>query len=288
MRVGLAAIVRNEVSYLLEWIAWHQNLGFNQFWISDNQSDDGTLELLEDLQTAGVVRLHRQPREKMAQITAYNFMLSRWRQDLDRVAFLDADEFLVSNDGRNPLDHLEDLIAPKQVGAIAVAWRLFGSSGHEHRTEGLVIERFTRCAPDEHAKCRFFKSYCKPALIAEQRVHHAILAKKAGYLDTAGKPVEFVNLDGKPLKHGGGLKREPGPGTVRVHHYIVKSLEEYTRFKQKRGDAHTDPHHDRGIAYFRNHDSNELECLAALPYLEQTRQGIARLRSLLPPRSRDA
>jgi glycosyltransferase involved in cell wall biosynthesis len=174
-RIALAAIVRNEAEYLVEWIAWHRNAGFTDFFLSDNGSDDGTLELLQRLAAAGVVRLRQEPRGAAAQLKAYNAMLAAWGRDVDRIAYLDADEFLVASDERRPVDHLEDLLAASDVGAVAVNWRMFGSSGHQQREPGLVIERFTRCAPDDYPGCIHVKTYARPAAIAQQRIHRANL-----------------------------------------------------------------------------------------------------------------
>ena len=47
MRLGLCAIVKNEAPYLIDWIAWYSALGFTEFIIADNESDDGTTEILK-------------------------------------------------------------------------------------------------------------------------------------------------------------------------------------------------------------------------------------------------
>lgn len=288
MNIALGAIVRNEAEYLLEWIAWHKSLGFSHFFIADNESDDGTYALLQKLEARGIVRLRREPRGERAQIKAYNAMLKSWGGDVERIAFLDADEFLVSSDGRNPIEHLEHLIAPIDVGAIAINWRMFGSSGQQHRADGLVIERFTRCAPDDHAVCRHIKTYAKRAAIAKQRIHRADLVPGFRYLDTAGRDVAFEKPGGAQPAHDGELSKNIGPGLLRVHHYAVKSLQEYTEKKQFRGDAMSGPGRDRGLAYFRSLDLNDNECLAASAQAASARQALQKLELTLgrAPRSR--
>ena len=54
-RVGIAAIVKNEARYLLEWIAFHRVVGIHKLFIADNGGDDDTSELLERLDRAGYI-----------------------------------------------------------------------------------------------------------------------------------------------------------------------------------------------------------------------------------------
>ena len=257
-RIALGAIVRNEAEYLLEWLAWHRLIGFTDFFISDNDSDDGTWDLLSALERGGVIRLRREPRSENAQRKAYGTMLREWGGDVDRIAFLDADEFLVGADGTDPLQALESLITPPDVGAVAIHWRLFGSSGHIRRDPGLVIERFDRCGPDSHRICRHFKSYSKPQVVIEHRAHHAMLRPGYRYIDTLGRDIEFVGPKGKPAGRPTGLSADISDGRLRVHHYVIKSRQEFEEKKQRRGNAAADPGAIKPDSYFHAHDLNHL------------------------------
>jgi Glycosyl transferase family 2 len=55
MRVGIAAAVKSEAPYLLEWIAFHRAVGIETFFIADNGGHDGTSELLQRLESAGYI-----------------------------------------------------------------------------------------------------------------------------------------------------------------------------------------------------------------------------------------
>ncbi len=266
---------------MVEWIAWHQNLGFTDFFIADNESDDGTLELLIRLRDRGVIRLHQEPRRERAQVHAYNTMLRRWGKEIDRIAFLDADEFLVSSHGLDAIEQLEQLLAPPDVGAVGINWRSFGSSGLEKRTDGLVIERFERCGPDDHPSCRHIKTYAKCAAIDVQRIHRANLLPGYRYLNTAGQEIQFTKPGASEAVRDGELCMNIGSSELRVHHYAVKSLQEFIEKKQKRGDAMSGPERERGMDYFSMLDLNGQTCRSASTHAEATRRLADKIRQKL-------
>lgn len=53
--VAIGAIFKNEHPFILEWLAYHQCLGINNFYIADNISTDGSSELLAALDTIGLI-----------------------------------------------------------------------------------------------------------------------------------------------------------------------------------------------------------------------------------------
>lgn len=281
MKIAIAAIVRNELEYLTEWIAWHRIAGFTDFYFSDNDSDDGTRELLDLLHARGVVRVRHEPRGGHAQVKAYNTMLKAWGREADRIAFLDADEFLVSLDQRRPVDMLEDLMLDPSAGAVGIHWRLFGSGGHVERTPELVIERFTRCAPDNHPKCTHIKTYARPEAIELQRIHRANLRPGYRYLDASGARMRFASAPQNPGGDDGERSMDTGPSALRVHHYAVKSQKEYAEKKQHRGDAMVGAAGTRNANYFSTHDLNDLECSAARRHAEATRRVVEEIEGLL-------
>ena len=61
MRIYIAAIIKDECSSLLEWIAYHRVLGVDGFIIADNGSRDGSRELLSSLARLDIVTTFDQP-----------------------------------------------------------------------------------------------------------------------------------------------------------------------------------------------------------------------------------
>ena len=56
MSYTLVATAKNEGPYLLEWVAYHRMIGFDNILIFQNDSDDYTHETLRILDSLGVVQ----------------------------------------------------------------------------------------------------------------------------------------------------------------------------------------------------------------------------------------
>jgi hypothetical protein len=52
-RIALCGIVRNEIRGIVEWLAHYKALGFSDLLIYDNESTDGTSDVLRALDEAG-------------------------------------------------------------------------------------------------------------------------------------------------------------------------------------------------------------------------------------------
>ena len=258
MKFGIGAIFKDELDYILEWLAWHRIAGFSKFFIADNGSIDGTRELLESLEMAGLIDLIYISPQPKAQLLAYNQILNIFGGEVDAIAFIDADEFIFSDDKTKPVDHLRYLFSPLHIGAVGINWRIFGSSGKEDYEEGLVVERFVKCAENDHQKNRYMKQIVRPSCIKTISVHHSDLIQEFQYIDCKGNDVIFTNEKGKKCNHPSGCC-EITESPLRIHHYIVKSRKEYIEKKQKRGDAMVGHDYNRGDSYFLHHDLNDCE-----------------------------
>src|SRR5690606_38250847 len=102
-------------------------------------------EVLERLARKGIAEWvpWTAPPDKKPQWVAYEDGLAKLRDRADWIAFIDLDEFVVIPEHASIQDFLADY---GHLEAIAINWKMFGSSGHEKHEPGLVIERFTRCA----------------------------------------------------------------------------------------------------------------------------------------------
>lgn len=258
MKLFIAAIVKNELDALLEWIAYHRVLGVNGFIIADNGSNDGTRELLGSLAKLGIVTVIDYPTvgAQKPQLPAYEKILRTCPRDVDLLAFIDADEFLLPLEQEQLIPTLQGWFADDSVSAVALNWSNFGSNGEIFAEEGLVIERFTKRAPQTFNVNHNFKSIVRPARTERFFNPHYASLRYGRYIDVQGHDLVLHP------KHGNGVSANVIWNGIRVNHYAVKSLEEFLLGKHLRGSAAT-VNRVKHKAYFKAHDRNDETCLLA-------------------------
>jgi hypothetical protein len=261
--LAIGAIFRNEKEYILEWIAWHQSQGIDKFIIYDNESDDGTSELLKLLAERSIIDLYSIGREGKPQIIAYQKILQDYKDKVELITFIDADEFLVPYDDYKAADHIAELFSDDSVGGLAINWRIYGTSDQEHCLDGFVIDRFTKAASDERSRNHYIKSVYRPELIKDIYPHRAVLDKNYRYINTSGDNVLFATYEGgvKPVATGAtsGVTYEVCDKRLRVNHYALKSKEEFIKKKKHRGDAMFGARQVKGDSYFKEFDLNDID-----------------------------
>ena len=138
-RLAICAIFKNEAAFLLEWIAYHRVVGFDHFYLYDNDSTDGGTDLIRQSSLARHVTVTQWP-PRPGQLSAYRHFINHHAQACDWVAFIDLDEFLLPLQERSVRSLLDRI---PSASAMLVQWRVFGPSGWERRPEGFVIDNYT-------------------------------------------------------------------------------------------------------------------------------------------------
>lgn len=263
MRLGVAAIFKNEFDYVVEWVAWYLMAGFEKIIVADNFSSDGTTALLEALSDAGFIDIVYQPTvSSRAQIKAYARIVESYCSTLDVVLFVDADEFLTHESMQDGAEYecLSRLFSSDEnIGMVGINWRTFGSSGHKKFSNFPVVERFKKCLSDSMGGVnQHLKSASRLSFVKSVDAHSAIL-NRGSYCHSDGSLIhDFISGDGNLTSAGGSRTKSVSTGPLRVNHYVIKSEEEYIN-KRKRGDAIKGPNHDRGPEYFYRHDFKDSE-----------------------------
>lgn len=272
MKLFIAAIVKNEIDALLEWIAFHRVLGVSGFIIADNGSNDGSRELLGSLAKLGVVSVFDHPTvgQQKPQLPAYDKILRSCPRDVDLLAFIDADEFLLPLESNDLLSVVTQWFTDDSVSAVGLNWSNFGSNGETFAGEGLVIERFTQRAPLHFNVNHNFKSIVRPARVEHFFNPHFANLRYGRYIDANGKDLVLH------AKHGNGVSAEVCWNGVRVNHYAVKSLEEFLLGKHLRGSAAT-ANRVKHKAYFQAHDRNDEGCTLAAAFASRVKAEMAKL-----------
>jgi hypothetical protein len=213
----IAAIFKNENSYLEEWLEYHLLVGFDHIYLYDNEGSLEVRELLAPYFRAGVVSHHpftwadgtRYDRPtrfggRDKNHVAFGHAARHYRGEFDWIMKIDVDEFLVPLDGES-VSELIDRRDPKQVKCIRVPRFNFGSDGHRSKPNGLVVESYMKreAASSDH-----------------KDLGNARFLSRNGLTNSAHRW-------GFRLLAGGGTMGEQDVEDLRVHHYFTKSRDEY-------------------------------------------------------------
>ncbi|MBW8469765.1 MAG: glycosyltransferase family 2 protein [Thiobacillus sp.] len=282
--VGVAAIFKNEKPYVVEWLAHHRLLGVERFFIADNDSDDGTTELLQSLAACGFLTCHRFPNPVGAapQLSAFSMLLREHGHEVDWLAFIDADEFIWPMGEERCLPAFLQGLAQRHpdMGALVLNWAAYGSSGQLHQKPGLVVERFTWHAQQDHFANVPIKTVLRPSEFAEFTCsHNALLKPGCRHLHADGGPrqthPDYADI---PEKRYIRSERVCWEG-FRVNHYVVKSYQEFDQRKRSKGRAFVP--RILSQSYFLWHENDEVQTLPEPAYLERLHAEIDRIEAAL-------
>jgi hypothetical protein len=159
------------------------------------------------------------------------------------VAFIDIDEFLYNQSGSTVAEYLSEI--PADISAIAVNQRIFGSSGLISYEPGFVTEKFHFSTKDDHFENRWFKTIARPERVQKFDSAHTVILRSGSYVLNDGLPVVQM---GKYLGESASI----GKGTLVLHHYMLKSLEE---FKKKQTESRSDLRSRFEDPYFFHRDT---------------------------------
>ena len=259
MRILAITTLRNEASFLLDWLAYHRCIGFTDFLIFTNHCDDGTAQMADRLQTLGLAQ-HLPNPAPWPEGPQWAAMKQAEKHPLfaqaDWVMVLDIDEYLCLHHGDGTLASL--LGSYPEYDAFPMTWRLFGNNGVTALEDRPIPQIFTRCAP---------------------RVMH--WPWRALMVKTLFRRASFAKLGVHRPHHPQGLPRWSDPdlgerifsrpgrdpyGLGQVNHYALGAMESYI-LKSDRGRANRKAS-TADMAYWcaRNFDTVEDLRLARFDY----------------------
>ncbi|KIN64748.1 Glycosyl transferase, group 2 family protein [Sulfitobacter noctilucicola] len=276
--------VRNEAAFLLEWLAHHHAVGFDDFLVFSNDCDDGTDTMLDRLAEMGLLTHVRNegPYEKGGiQFTALKAAAKMQQvKQADWILPLDVDEFVNIHAGDHTLSALH--AALPDATAITLTWRLFGTSDQIRYADTAVTDTFTRCAPATLYwpwRAAMFKTlyrndgtYKKPGVHrprdpVKDRLEHA------RWFDGAGRPLPDLFKTSRIFSNYG----QDNYGLVQLNHYPLGALESYV-LKADRGRAvHSDDL--LGMDYFVERNFNQEEDTTIKTLEPARRTELARLKA---------
>ncbi len=268
---ALCAILRNEIRGVVEWLAHYKALGVDEFLIYDNASSDGTSAILQALAEAGEITLIPWPHTVGERPQRLAYADARKRAQADWLAFFDADEFLLLREDASLGAFLRRF--DPSVSAVAVNWVVFGSGGQAAYHPAPVMERFTNALPADAAPNHQVKAIGRRVDLVGTGIHRVEPAT-GRYVTPSGRDARFAGLT---------AVKTPDVTLAALHHYAVKSLEEFAE-KRQRGHANSqDParKRDRLDQAFAAFDAGGLQNTDLLPFAPRMRLQALRLRDIL-------
>ena len=250
--LAIIAMIRNEGTYLAEWIEYHKIVGIDHFYLYNNNSEDDYKNVLDTYIKDGTVTLIDWPMNQ-AQIQSYQDCIEKYSNETEWFSFIDIDEFIVPNITNNIYDFLK-LFKNKRPVIIAY-WKMFGSSGKISRNiENLVTEDFTVCW---NKYSNLGKIFFNTAYTFDKNYKRNKLLHHYCWGNNKNKHIPPVNVFNKmcifgsnPIPYNSEINFFP----LQINHYFSKSYDEYLQ-KKSRGDVFykTNPH---DIEYFYAHEIN--------------------------------
>ena len=265
--LSIVAIIKNEASYVTEWIEYYRLLGATKFYLYDNDSQDNLKEVINAYISSGIVVYKYFPgktRQNMANTDAIKNYASKTRF----MAAVDLDEFIVPIDDKLSItDVLTNIVRRKSYAAgVAIPWLMYGSSHHKQRPEGLVTENFLHRAKDSFMLN--VKTVFNPRLVNGYNNPHYPIYKYGAF---------SVNENGRIII--GKFDNHKSCKQIRINHYFTKSEEEF-RAKAARGTADTSPL--RKIDNFVKSDKNDIYDGIMLRYSKEIIANMQRSNKLQP------
>ena len=283
----ILSMMKDEGHSLVEWVAYHKHIGFDNICVYTNNCGDGTDDMLIRLEELGWVQHFRNdvPEGKKPQPNALALATQNPEvTDSEWILTMDADEFLSIKVGRGWVKDLMERMDPK-ADAMAITWRFFGANDITDWNPGLVIENYTKGAPDSFKKGWGVKTMFRPYRDMKLGIHRPHI-KKAKQEPANAKLLFdqlWLNGSGKPMPDefslSGWRSTKPTLGYkwAELNHYGVKSYEAYL-LRRVRGNVNNKAG-KYDAAYFALFDRNEEEHLNATRHANGVKRKMAQILS---------
>ena len=208
---SICIIVKDEGPYIKEWLDYHKKIGFQHFYIYDNNNNPEDLKAIENRKDCTIIKFPGIAK----QVSAYQHFATHFSHQTKWIAFIDGDEFIVPSKHNN----INDFIAEYgHLKSIAINWKLFTSNNHIKKPKGLVTANYTQSAFNNHVKLILNTKLLRVCKI--NHMHNVIMYAKT--------------LDGKIIESH--FNEKDFNNIIRINHYFTKSKDEFAK-KIERGRA---------------------------------------------------
>lgn len=237
--MAMCTSVKDDIAAVREWVQYHHCLGVEHFYIYDDSSNPPMLQHLRDLIDAGIVDYRYVQQGKPAQLWAYNDCLRNHRNQHQWIMSCDVDEFVVLNPAANTTQLPEFLQDYEDYGAVAVQWKVYGSSGLKSTPRGGMLRNYHECMADNtnHNDGYGIKTIANTAHAKQWVTAHSVTffdPKNYWTVEADHKQRTAGSVKMTLLGEDGTRSDEVRQNFIQLNHYAVRSVEDFER-KLKRG-----------------------------------------------------
>ncbi len=260
-RRAIVTTMKNEGPFILEWLAYHRAIGFDDILVYTNDCSDGTDTMLDLLMDKGIVT-HRDNKFQQMGLRPQHAALQMAEdepviQQAKWVTCIDVDEYVNIKVGDGTLDAL--FAAVPDANLISMTWRLFGNADVAAFKDAPITEQFHLCAHEDtrkpHQAWGFKTLFMNNGIFRKLGVH-----RPKGLNPQLWDKIAWVNGSGQAMPHNmfrNGWRSTAttyGYDLVQLNHYAVRSAESFL-VKRDRGRVnHVD--RDQGLAYWFRMNNN--------------------------------
>lgn len=252
MTTCLCAIVKNENSYICEWVDYHKQLGFNHIYIIDNNDKDG--EKPEDvlqpyIQENYVTVINDRGDYRMFHMNLlYRYVYQRYMQkNYDWCAIIDLDEFFYLLDGFTNINVFLQQDKFMNADIISFSWQYYSTDNIDDlflQRDSNVLDRFN--TPSNYVGTPRIKDIieyksiinCKTVSANHIKRLHSIATKNPDPQKNDGLPTGYRHIyaDGKIVPNENDYQLQHlNCGFIK--HIRYKSIEEFFNNKIRKNSA---------------------------------------------------
>lgn len=273
MRIGITSIQRDRDPWIVEWLAFHLLVGFNEFHVYAHKCQDGMDRTLLALARHYPIHVYALHHDDKPQLDAYRHAWSQHGREIDWMAFIDGDEFLFPMQSATMAEALQPY-NDARLSALAAYWVCYGSSGHVEDPGGLVMEQFSRHSDVDFGPNRHLKSIVRGR--QEHEVHFTgshMFSTSLGTFDERLQPVL-----GPVLRDPSVL---PPRDVFRINHYVTQHWDFFHHTKQGMAAADMQSSYRRPDSWFHEHDRNECDDGVARRFIVRLKLKVRELNAVL-------
>lgn len=290
MATGLICTMRDEAPFILEWVAYHRAIGFENIVVFSNDCQDGTDDILAALDQSGFlthVPHEPDPEQSVAQQVSRLCLIKKFFKPNDWVIWLDADEFLNIHAGSGTVSSLIDEVGP--ADGVCVSWRIFGDGGNEVFRGRHIDETFVSCAKPGEGWANVKTLFRMNDGLIEYFQHKPIFSKrfwenggsfKAGTGKILSADNDLMRKWRRGRRRGKIAQEEAGWDIAQINHYAVRTpaLFDRKRARGKIGEANATSAQRYTERYYRGLNLNGDRDTSVLKWQEATGKEIANMR----------